>query len=578
MDLHGPIFEGVLPGVLRQLYVGRRTGLLVLSRQDERRSVRFHVGNIANAETNVKEDRLGELLVRQGFISAALLTRAVNVMAREHKRLGEVLVDLGLLASANLREIVAMHVDVVLARALAWTDGEYTFSEEIGRPLDADELTLPFSTGDLILRASRSVEDPDVVRYRLGDIDRLIAFSRDPLLRFQRLSLNAVDGCVLARVDGRSTAREIVQNAMLPVDEVQASLFALLNTGVIEYVASTTGRWARVELPAVAPAPPAAAPPPPRAAEPPPPAVEPPRPEPPPPEPPPPTEAPPPAAVVLTRGPDAEVEDAARPLPLPDMPAGAVPAPAAAPTPADASHAPRARSEAEEAELQEKRREILEARAALDRRSHFELLGVSPAAGDADVREAYFRVAKRFHPDLHHDPGLADLREALEAIFAHLAEAYEVLRSPRLRGRYEREHLRAAVESPAAPAPAESESPAEAIARAAESMARERFWEALPLLERAVPRATGGVRRDGRVLLARIYARDPDWVGQAEELLELAAQDDPADAEVHFYLGLLHEHAGDVAKALGSFRRVLELEPHSADARRHVIELEALER
>ena len=540
MDLHGQLWEGVLPGILRQLFVGRRTGLLMLSRETERRSVRFHVGNIANAETNVKEDRLGELLVRRGVITESILARLSVTMLKERKRLGEVLVETGLLAAASLREVVALHVDAVLSRALAWTEGEYAFREEIGRPLDADEMTLPFSTGDLILRASRSVKDPDVVRYRLGDIDRLAALSRDPLLRFQRLSLNAVDACVLTRVDGRTSVREIMRSALLPVDEVQSSLFSLFNTGVIEHVSGATGRWARVELPA----PPAA-------------------------------EPAPPAAVVLTRGPDSEAEDAARPLPLPDLPDDTGPMPALPPRGEPAVPPPAAA--AREAEDRALRREISQMRAALGVSTYFELLGIGGDAGDVEVRDAYFRVAKRFHPDRHHDPGLGDLRGALEAIFAYLGEAYEVLRSPRLRARYEREHPQAGV-APAAVVPDERESPEQAIARAAEGMARERYWEALPLLARAVPRADGAVKRRGRVLLARIYARDPDWIDQARELLELVRQEDPEDAEVHFYLGLIHEHAGDAANALAAFRRVLELEPDSADARRHVSELEALVR
>ena len=40
------------------------------------------------------------------------------------------------------------------------------------------------------------------MRYALGDIDRVLALSSDPLLRFQKLTLSPTDGFVLSRIDG----------------------------------------------------------------------------------------------------------------------------------------------------------------------------------------------------------------------------------------------------------------------------------------------------------------------------------------------------------------------------------------
>src|SRR4029078_12879184 len=86
--MNGALGEGVLPGFLRGLYVERRTGLLHFSRDAERHSVRFLKGNIVHARTNVREDRLGETLVRKGLLSAADLKRATGFVLRDKKRLG----------------------------------------------------------------------------------------------------------------------------------------------------------------------------------------------------------------------------------------------------------------------------------------------------------------------------------------------------------------------------------------------------------------------------------------------------------------------------------------------------------
>ena len=41
------------------------------------------------------------------------------------------------------------------------------------------------------------------------------------------------------------------------------------------------------------------------------------------------------------------------------------------------------------------------------------------------------KLAKRYHPDVHHDPALADLRDKLEGIFFALNDAYQAMSSPK---------------------------------------------------------------------------------------------------------------------------------------------------
>ena len=59
----------------------------------------------------------------------------------------------------------------------------------------------------------------------------------------------------------------------------------------------------------------------------------------------------------------------------------------------------------------------------------------------------------------------------------------------------------------------------------------------------------------------------------AEELLNAVLLEEPDNAEVLFYMGLIHEHRGSLRQALVSFRRVLEIDPQNADARRRVADL-----
>jgi curved DNA-binding protein CbpA len=97
-----------------------------------------------------------------------------------------------------------------------------------------------------------------------------------------------------------------------------------------------------------------------------------------------------------------------------------------------------------------------------EQRDYFAVLEITAGAGEQEIRSAYRRLARRYHPDLH--PERADGEQRLK----ELNEAYAVLGDPAQRARYlQTRRVRIRIETPSAspsaaprrPAPSPQSSP-----------------------------------------------------------------------------------------------------------------------
>ena len=281
---------------------------------------------------------------------------------------------------------------------------------------------------------------------------------------------------------------------------------------------------------------------------------------------------------VPAEAPAADAVEAAAPAQAAAEPAGglvAVPPPSASQRVAPKEEMPVA---VVEPGTVERRREILSFFESLSKKNHFEVLGVEPGCTDAEVKRAYAGLARKYHPDLHHRGGLEDLHDVLEGIFIRVGEAWEVLGDARSRRSYEARlsPLGRPVEPPTPVAGEEAEpfTTAEAMVDTAQLLLNQaRYWDAIQMLEARLPQLPPSKQqRRGRILLARAYAKNPNWLRRAEEALQQVVREDPANADAHYELGLLYKAGGMMARAQGSFRRVLEVQPEHRQA---AAELEA---
>jgi hypothetical protein len=432
------------------------------------------------------------------------------------------------------------HIVKVLADAAASADFEATAE------LPEDALPTAGATEPLILEALRGL-DPEAVRQILGNPDQRLVTTT--ALADEQRTLTLTEGYLLSRIDGQLSAREVLQVVPMEPDDAERTLAGLV----------LTGRVALQPGPA-----PKASPARPRPVE---------------------------TAATGTSADGAEAEDEAEPSggePADDEPLP-LEIPFDEPAPEPDEPAPHEMT----AEQQAERQEIVELFQSLPRCNHYQVLGLERECTAAEIKRAHVTLVKRYHPDTRRDAHLADLHDVLEGIFIRVGEAWEVLGNEKSRAAYEARLgpiVRPAAAAPATPSepsrdgtPSEPEdapvayvSPEQTLHRAQELLGRARYWDAIQMLETAVPHIQPQRHQHrGRILLAQAYAHNPKWVHRAVETLQAVVSEDPANVDAHYELGRLYKEGGLTARSQAAFRKVLELRPGHKKA---AAELEAQER
>lgn len=211
-------------------------------------------------------------------------------------------------------------------------------------------------------------------------------------------------------------------------------------------------------------------------------------------------------------------------------------------------------------------------------KNYFEILGVPENASPSEIKKAYFRLAKEYHPDRHYNPSMKRAHPTAEALFALIVEAYETLMDEEKKKEY-LDRLKRGVTAKEEAEMAEKALKAEIEFQKGMVFFRKRQWrEASHSFSQAMESNPG----EPEFKIYFFWSRFMSLVNSPEEakkvLLELenlANQLAPPFPRSFYFLGRGYKIVGDFARAHSYLKKARELLPEDLEVRQ---ELRAIER
>jgi hypothetical protein len=232
LTIRGQIDTTSVPELMRSLLASRETGVLTFRNSEVTKSIYVKDGRVVNAASTNVDERLGEVLLMQGKITARQYLEASR-MIRPGKRLGALLVEIEALQPEELIPAVEHQVKEVLMELFGWTRGDY---EMLIKDQDPDNMVqLNISTENLILEGIRRTRAWSQILRGIGDLDTVFVRTEDTDILY-KLELTEEEQEVLAQVNGRSTVEQICEVSYLSNFETCRILWALKVLRVVRRV------------------------------------------------------------------------------------------------------------------------------------------------------------------------------------------------------------------------------------------------------------------------------------------------------------------------------------------------------
>lgn len=238
MALSGNFTSMTPSDLLQMLAWGSQTGLLTCTRDDERRHVFLHEGDVVGVSSSRYKDRLGAMLLRLEYITNEQFNKIFDRQITNGRPLGEIFKSENLLSEKNLQSVLNYQAEEIIYDLLAWSDGAFSFEE---RELTGNERRLqPVVIANLLLEGARRMDEINRFRSIYDEPDTVYRVKSD--VEFTSLELDRPQQTMVNMLMSSMSLAEIFRMVNESEYDIYKSLDALIRQDVIEVDKTATER------------------------------------------------------------------------------------------------------------------------------------------------------------------------------------------------------------------------------------------------------------------------------------------------------------------------------------------------
>jgi hypothetical protein len=218
--------------VLAKVFMQSLTGRVGFRKSDVEKVIFFDQGRPVFASSNEPGDRMGQLLVREGKITAAQYERCQTHVAQSGRRMGEILVDFGYLKRRELLPAVRRHVEDIIYSLFGWDRGHYHITHDDAA--SSERIRLSRHPASLILEGIRRKLDRTTLEQLLGPASTVIEVTdreRVPTI-INTADLATEERSALAAFDGQADLAQIARTVGSDLADVMPLAWGLVVLGL----------------------------------------------------------------------------------------------------------------------------------------------------------------------------------------------------------------------------------------------------------------------------------------------------------------------------------------------------------
>jgi curved DNA-binding protein CbpA len=191
---------------------------------------------------------------------------------------------------------------------------------------------------------------------------------------------------------------------------------------------------------------------------------------------------------------------------------------------------------------------------------YYSILGIERGSAKEQIRQAYYTLAKEYHPDKHIKTSSETLKTKLNLIFAYITEAYKTLTDQKMKAQYDRN---LSVKRTPSKAENKAETARKKFGEGRDALRNGQLNEAVELLGQASYLDSSVA--DYHYYLGVVY-RKLRRFHDAQKALVKAIELDASNGEFYAEVGMIYGELEFPLRAKSSFERALKLDPSNKKA------------